>query len=101
MSKEKLTLEQLKKMKPETIFAKGTLVDSPDGINLARTDRRVGWVAVRGGIHDWCIYAQNPHEGEMAWGLEQVKRMGDKITSEEHIKKLVPCDNEAFEMYRY
>lgn len=96
-----LTLQQLKDMKPDTIFAKGELVDDPDGINLARTGNKVRWVAVRGGIHDWAIYAQNPHYGELNYDFDWVRRHGDKVTSEANIKKLVPCDDEAFAMYRY
>jgi hypothetical protein len=95
-----LTLQQLKDMKPGT-FASGTLVDSPDQINLARTGNTVRWVAVRGGIEDWCIYAQNPHYGNLAWDEYRVKTEGDKITSEANIRKLVECDDEALKMYRY
>lgn len=91
-----LSLKQLKEMEPDTIFATGTVVDGPEGVNLARTGQTLRWVACRGGIHDWAIYA-----GPIAWDENSVKRQGDKITSENNIKKLVPCDEEAFAMYRY
>ena len=96
-----LTLDQLQDMPPHIMFAHGTLVDSPDEFHLAGTGNTVRWVALRGGIHDWAIYAQNPHYGNMAWSDERIARNGDKITNEKYIKKLVPCDDEAFGMYRY
>ena len=91
-----LTLQKLKDMKPDTIFATGTINDGPTGINIAHTGKTLRWVACRGGIHDWAIYVQDE-----SWDEQRVKDMGDKVTSENNIKKLVPCDDEAFAMYRY
>lgn len=90
-----LTIQQLKDMEPG-IFATGTINDGPTGINMSRSERTLRWVATRGGIHDWAIYA-----GPEDWSEDAVKRQGDKVTSEHNIKKLVPCDDEAFGMYRY
>ena len=91
----KLTIKKLKEMKPSTIFAKGTTVDSPDGINMMNSGKQLWWVAVRGGIHDWAIYCSvNPDP-------EWIKQMGDKVHSEESIKKLVQCDDKSFRMYRH
>lgn len=91
-----LTLQQLKDMQPDTIFATGTATDDSEGINMTNSGQELRWVACRGGIHDWAIYIQ-----KASWPAEEVKRMGDKVTSERNIKKLVPCDDEAFSMYRY
>lgn len=91
-----LTLEALKAMEPETIFASGTTIDGPEGLNMARTGKLLRWVAIRGGIHDWAIYA---HFADLP--AEEVARIGDKVSTESHIKRLVPCDDAAFEMYRY
>lgn len=93
-----LTLQQLKDMKPG-IFAQGETVDSPEGCNVADTGKVIKWVAVRGYIHDWCIYTDNPYMPQD--NFEMVKSNGDKISNEDNIKKLVPCDDEAFAMYRY
>jgi hypothetical protein len=93
-----LTLQELKDMKPKTVFATGIVENSPNGIYM--TDHNVGgkllWVAKRGGIHDWCIYIHWEDRG-----LNYVITNGDKVTNEHNIKKLVPCDDEAFKMYRY
>jgi hypothetical protein len=91
-----LTLEQLKAMPERTIFATGVTTDTPDGLFMANTGRELRWVAERGGIHDWTIYC---HFSE--YDAEWVRRHGDKVFSENHIRKLVPCDDEAFAMYRY
>lgn len=92
----KLTLQELKDMESDSIFATGVVQDSPEGINMTNSGRDLRWVACRGGIHDWAIYIQ-----DASWPPQQVKQTGDKVTSEHNIKKLVPCDDEAFGMYRY
>ena len=92
---DKLTLKQLKKMQPG-IFASGTVSDNPTGINITNSGKLLRWVAVRGQIHDWAIYCYWADASE-----EYVKDHGDKVYSEKNIKKLVPCSDKAFEMYRY
>ena len=93
----KLTLKQLKEM-PEGIFAQGETIDSPGGANMANTGKTIKWVAVRGYIHDWAIYVDNTYSPQFDY--EGVARMGDKVHDREAIKKLVPCDEEALNMYR-
>lgn len=91
-----LTLEKLKQMEPHTMFASGTRTDSPEGLFMMNTGKVLRWVAVSGGIGDWAIYCHFVDKSEQ-W----IKANGDKVSSEENIKKLVPCDDEAFQMYRY
>lgn len=91
-----ITLQNLKDMEPDTIFASGTTTDDPQGINMTNSGRKLRWVACRGGIHDWAIYIQSAD-----WPADEVKRVGDKVSNETNIKKLVECDDEAFGMYRY
>jgi len=90
-----LTLKQLKEMKPG-IFAKGETIDSPDGINMENSGQQLKWVAVRGLIHDWAIYCHLTD-----YSYEVVRDVGNKVTGEQNIKRLVSCDDEAFKMYRY
>lgn len=92
----KLTLEQLKRVEPHTILAKGEIVDSPDGINMTNSGKLLRWIAVRGIIHDWAIYC---HWADRSY--EWIMRSGDKVYSKGNIKRVVPCTDEAFEMYRY
>ena len=91
-----LTVDQLKAMEPGSIFAIGEEDDVPEGLFMANTGKRLKWVAVRGGIHDWAIYC---HLAEHS--VEWIKERGDKVHDERHVKKLVPCDDEAFKMYRH
>lgn len=91
-----LTLQQLKDMPEHTVFAHGETVNSPEGINMSNDGRSLRWVAVRGQTHDWAIYI-----GIISWDDAMIASNGDKVTDEANIKKLVPCDNEAFGMYRY
>jgi hypothetical protein len=82
-----LTLQQLKDMKPHTIFAEGI---GKDGKNKIR------WIAKRGEIHDWAICF-----GKLQESNDWISRWGDKLFTEEKIRKFVPCSDEAFELYRY
>lgn len=91
-----LTLKQLKDMPDHTVFAHGTTTDDGAGINMANTGDQLRWVAKRGQIHDWAIYIHFAIYDE-----EYIESSGDKVTSKENIKKLVPCDDEALAMYRY
>jgi len=93
-----LTLQQLKDMKPGVVFADGITENSPDGVYMTNSDmgRKMIWVAKRGGIHDWAIYI---HWADKS--VQWVTEHGDKVTNKGNIKKLVPCDDEAFAMYRH
>ncbi len=89
-----LTIEKLKEMK-QGVFNSGTVSDNSVGINMANSGKLLRWVAVRGAIYDWAIYC---HWADKP--IEWVARHGDKIHFEEHIKKLIECNDEAFQMYR-
>jgi len=85
---ETLTLEKLKEMEPG-IFAEGT------GTYPELYNGPIRWVASRGGIWDWALYY---HRVEQS--AEWVKNYGAKAFTKSVIRKLVPCDDEAWEMYR-
>lgn len=122
IKKEKLTVADLKKMKPETIFAKGWgYIEHPwfndakpvsEGGNLEPDGRsvKVKWVAFRGGIADWKIYhsldanlerglylGSNDHLNA-SWNT--ILLHGAGLHKREEIRKLVPCTDEALELYR-
>jgi len=90
-----LTLKMLKDMPPHTIFATGIAKDSVEELNMFGGGRNLRWVAKRGGIYDWAIYA---HHSD--YSISEVASIGDKVFEENHIKNLVPCDDEAYAMYR-
>lgn len=86
-----LTKKMLEAMPPGTIFATG-VVKEPQLYELSA----VRWLAKRGGIADWAIYYHRK-EYDAKW----IKDYGDKCFTEEIIKRLVPCDEDAFKAYRY
>ena len=91
-----LTKQMLEAMPEHTIFATGTAMDVPGGLNMTGGGLELRWIAKRGYACDWCIYCH--------WfdkSIDYIARSGDKVISEEHIRKLVPCDDAAFGLYRY
>lgn len=115
-----LTVEELDAMKPCEIFDFGFgNIEHPwfNNANNVNTDGRstvVKWVAARGGIHDWCIYHSMDanlvgEEGFMYFNgthhleadLRKIYQHGAKLVNKETIKKLVPCTEEAFNLYRF
>jgi len=91
-----LTLEILKKIEPDTIFATGTAIDNELGLFMANTGKELRWVAVKGYNNDWCIYCHFADKSQY-WIMDH----GDKVCSERNIKMCMPCDDEAFKRYRY
>lgn len=92
-----LTEAKLKAMESGDLIATGIVLNNPDGIFMTndRLNDELRWVAVRGGYHDWAIYIQ--------WAdrdVEYVRKSGDKVRGKENIQKLVPCDEEALNLYR-
>jgi len=84
-----LTVKQLKEMKG-VIFATGT------GTYPEICNHEIRWVAKRGDTyHDWTIYY-----GYTQMSKEEVARIGDKCFTESVIRRLVPCTDEAFALYR-
>lgn len=93
-----LTLEKLKAMHPNQIIGSGIIPNSPDGLYMTNTRKgdELMWVAQRGKIYDWTIYCHWIESGK-----DYILNSGDKVYDVENIKKLVPCDDEAFKMYRF
>ena len=97
-----LTVDELKIMKPHTIFAHGLAVDDyceklGAGINLTGSKITLRWVAVRGGrYYDWAVYAHLAGQDLMFIAL-----YGDKVGCESNIRGVVPCDDDAYALYRF
>lgn len=84
-----LTIDNLKELDSGAIFNTGVVTDPI----LHR--KPVRWIAKRGGYHDWAIYYHFEDKSETYIAMN-----GEKCTTESVIKRLVPCDDEAFKMYR-
>lgn len=117
-----LTLQMLKDMEPETIIAQGIdsiihpwfndakSVEEGGTLNKDGKSTNVKWIAVRGGYHDWAIYhsldanfihadfLDDPAHLDVSY--YRILKSGAKLRWEEEIRRLVPCDDEAFKMYR-
>ena len=94
----KLTLQMLKDMKPK-VFAKGEILNKELPTPMVRPsespDLNLCWVAKRGGYWDWTIYLC-----KQELGYKYALAHGDKTFSENNIRLLVPCDDEAYKMFR-
>ena len=123
MSEEILTIEKLKKIKPDSIFASGVgLIEHPwfnnarpvsEGGTLEDDGRstKVRWIAMRGYIHDWAIYHSmdanltqadyfdNPEH--LNASEESIARGGAKLHNMDKVQEFVPCDEDALSMYRH
>ena len=123
LNKNMLTLKKLKAMQIETIFASGIgLIEHPwfndakpvskgGTLELDGKSTKVKWIAIRGGIHDWAIYHSMDSNIVRADYFDdpihlkahemKIATLGAKLHCEKTIKLFVPCDAEAFEMYRH
>ena len=73
--------------------------------------RLVKWAAIRGGIHDWAIYHSMDsnlcdHEYfdcdcHLVQTWERIVDEGAKLRDKRDIRAWVPCDDEAYSMYRF
>jgi hypothetical protein len=89
--KMKITKQILEKMQPGEQFATGR------GIYPQILRNEIIWVAVRGiGYHDWCIYY-----GYSNMSIQEIANVGAKMFTKEVIERLVLCDEEAWNLYRF
>lgn len=78
------TREKLDKFEPGTIFASGLDFDGENGINLWNTGELLRWVAVRGGVDDWAVYANKSKKT-----AEYIKDYGCKLSRKEATKLVI------------
>jgi hypothetical protein len=93
-----LTKEQFEKIPDGEAFATGVLPNSPEGIFMTNSNpgQDLRWVAKKSYGHNWVIYCH--------WAIyseDYVKQHGDKVHSEDNIKKCVPCDDDVLSLYRH
>lgn len=92
-----LTLKEFKAIPFSTVFATGVIRNAPDGLYM--TDSNIGeelrWVAKKGMIDDWAIYCHWAYHD-----AEWIRDRGDKVYSDENIKRCVPCEDEVLKLYR-
>lgn len=91
-----LTLEEFNNLPKGEVFATGVLPNSPDGIFMTRDGGELRWVAKNGFGDDWAIYCHRSYHT-----VEWIRDHGDKVITEQYIKKCVPCEDEVYKKYRY
>ena len=91
-----LNMKSFSKIDYGKVFAKGEIIDNDEGLCFDRSGKMLKWVAVKGYADDWCVYA---HLADNTFDF--VKSYGNKVTMKENIQKVVPCEEDVFECYRY
>lgn len=94
--KKDFTIVDFTKVKPGEIFARGTIIDSADGINMMNTGKELRWIAKRGDGFDWAIYCHWANFSET-----YIAQSGEKVRSKENVLKCIPCTDEVYQLYRY
>jgi hypothetical protein len=96
-----LTIDELKKMKPGTVFASGEVeINHPYYGQAPEYPKtiQVRWVAIRGGIHDWAIYTDFDRP---FLDNDAIAAYGVKLHDIGKVMELVMADFDAMEMYRH
>jgi hypothetical protein len=90
--------EEFDAIRDGDIFCHGEIENSPLGMFITgdRQKDLMRWIAKKGHGNDWAIYY---HWSSRGW--EYVESNGDKVINKEVIKRLVPCDDEVLNLYRY
>ncbi|NCD07327.1 MAG: hypothetical protein EOL97_14535 [Spirochaetia bacterium] len=94
--KHKLTMEMLENAEPNSVLFQGEIEDSPNGFYINGTKKMLKYVVCRGGVPDWCIYAEDCYRD---MSFEEVKRVGHKVLKET-AKVVIEADKEVFGWYR-
>lgn len=91
-----LTINEFNDIPAGRIISTGVLPNSPDGLFMTNNGGELRWVAVKGHADDWTIYCHWSYNS-----IEWIRQSGDKVITEVHIKRCVPCDDQVFKSYRY
>lgn len=95
-----LNLTQLKAFKPDAIIAHGEARNEPHGLYMSSEPsyqgRELIWIAVKHDNDRWACYTSWADKS-----LLEVLKSGDKVTSENHIKRLINVDQDCMEHYNF
>ena len=90
------TTKDLYDLDPDTVFAKGEMEDSPDGLHMTGSGQPLRWMAKTGAADDWCIYCSHRDASDL-----HLLRLGQKVADKNNIRKCVPCTDDVLSRYRY
>lgn len=90
-----MTLEEFEQIPDGTVFATGTLPNSPEGIFMTRTGGELRWIAKKGYGYDWTIYCHWARSS-----IEYIEQSGDKVLNNANILKCLPGAEPFLHLYR-
>lgn len=97
---EQLTVQKLKAMQSDAIFATGTTTDNSVWINIWWTWTEIKWVAVRGSwYHDRTVYLRWDRNKSVDESDDSIARFGDKCP-ETQVTNIIDADQKALKLYR-
>lgn len=91
-----ITLADFKKIPYGEIFRSGVVIDDPTRINIFQSGQRIKWIAMKGGGNDWTIYADFEGNSDKI-----ICQLGRKVTNKDVVRKLIECDQEVMDRYRF
>ncbi len=91
-----LTIKEFDDIQDGNIFRVGKLKDIPGQFYVSSFGQYLKFVAVKGVINDWTIYY-----GRETLSTDYIMKHGNKVQSDENIRKCVPCTDEVLKLYRH
>lgn len=98
-----ITEKILKEMAPWTIIATWYFENNEENVFLTRDKKAkeiVKFVAVRWWIHDWVIYCEDLYNKDTLRSCEECIKSNWWKLPKSMVKKVIQCDNFAFNIYR-
>ena len=94
MKNELITIEEYNKL-PEDIIRHGLISNSSTGVFMSRDENipLFRFVVVKR-IEGWTVYL-----GRMSQTVTEIYFHGDKSSTEEYIRRCLPCTDEVFKLY--
>lgn len=100
-----ITTKLLSQVSAHSILAVGIARNLPDMETVPgyEKDRLILWVAKKGGVEDWVIYArwQDEHNNKAPFvAIQETISKGTKIRDKQTIEQLTPCSPAVLKLYR-
>ena len=96
MKKITLTQELLDATPPFGLICTGLAMDDEDGLFLANTNKELKWVAKKGAVGDWAVYAHFSSNS-----VDFVLNAGDKVQSKRNLEVILEFSDEVYSKYRH